>query len=104
MNEPLTWALSALGGAALGAIFFGGLWWTVQKGVSSESPALWFLGSWLLRTVIVVAGFYFVSAGNWQRLAAAFAGFIGARLLVIRLTRLARAVPSQSMPENRHAP
>ena len=34
----------------LGAFFFGGLWWTVQKGVTSETPALWFLGSLLLRT------------------------------------------------------
>jgi F1F0 ATPase subunit 2 len=104
MNEPLVWALSALGGAALGAVFFGGLWWTVQKGVSSASPALWFLCSGLLRTAIVVAGFYFISAGAWQRLAAAFAGFVCARLLVIRLTRPALANPSQPIREIRHAP
>ena len=52
----------------LGAIFFGGLWWTVRKGVSSKQPALWFLGSLLLRMSIALAGFYFVSGGHWERL------------------------------------
>ena len=49
MNEVLTLALALLAGVALGAVFFGGLWWTVRKGVSSKHPALWFLGSLLLR-------------------------------------------------------
>ena len=54
--------LAWLAGRLLGAIFFGGLWWTVRKGVSSNAPALWFFGSLLLRMSIVLAGFYFVSA------------------------------------------
>ena len=58
MNEPLMLVLAVVAGVLLGAIFFGGLWWTVRKGVSSTRPALWFLGSLLLRTGIVLAGFY----------------------------------------------
>ena len=50
MSDILALALAFLAGALLGAFFFGGLWWTVQKGVASERPALWFLGSLLLRT------------------------------------------------------
>ena len=60
MNETLTLALALAAGMLLGAIFFGGLWWTVRKGVSSEQPALWFFGSLLLRMSIALAGFYFV--------------------------------------------
>ena len=45
-------------GLVLGAVFFGGLWWTVRKGVASPRPALWFVGSMLLRTGVVLAGFY----------------------------------------------
>jgi F1F0 ATPase subunit 2 len=35
--KPLIWLLAALvgGRGLLGAIFFGGLWWTVRKGLSS---------------------------------------------------------------------
>ena len=50
MSDTLALALAFLAGALLGVFFFGGLWWTVQKGVASETPALWFLGSLLLRT------------------------------------------------------
>ena len=38
----LTLVLAWVAGVVLGAIFFGGLWWTVRKGVSSKRPALWF--------------------------------------------------------------
>ena len=60
MNEFLTLALALAAGLLLGAFFFGGLWWTVRKGVSSQRPALWFFGSMLLRMSIALAGFYFV--------------------------------------------
>ena len=40
MNDVLTLALALLVGALLGAFFFGGLWWTVHKGVASERPEL----------------------------------------------------------------
>ncbi len=59
MNEPLSLASALVAGVLLGAIFFGGLWWTVRRGVSSGQVALWFLGSMLLRTCIVLAGFLF---------------------------------------------
>ena len=85
MNEWLTLALTSMAGLLLGAIFFGGLWWTVRLGVASRRPALLFLGSLLLRTVVVVAGFYFVGDGHWQRLLACLFGFVIARIIVTRL-------------------
>ncbi len=87
MNDTVMLVLAGGAGVLLGTIFFGGLWWTVRKGVSSPRPALWFLGSLLVRTGIVVAGFYVVSDGRWQRLVAALLGFVIARLLVTRLIR-----------------
>jgi F1F0 ATPase subunit 2 len=83
----------------LGAIFFGGLWWTVLKGVASPRPALWFLGSLLLRTGMVVAGFYFVSGGDWKRLLACLFGFVIARLIIIRLTAMAIPLSPSSLPQ-----
>ena len=86
MTETLTLVLAWAAGGALGAMFFGGLWWTVQKALSSKRPALWFFGSLLLRMPLVLAGFYFVAGGHWQRLLACLAGFVIARLIVTRLT------------------
>lgn len=86
-NDLLTLLLVLLAGAALGAIFFGGLWWTVRKGLSSKRPALLFLGSLLLRSAVVLAGFYFLASDSWQKLVAALLGFILMRAVVTRLMR-----------------
>ena len=86
MSETMQLALALLAGMLLGAMFFGGLWWTVRKGLASPRPALWFIGSLLLRTGIALAGFYFVAGSDWKRLLACLLGFIVARLIVIRLT------------------
>jgi F1F0 ATPase subunit 2 len=90
MSETITLAAALVAGALLGAMFFGGLWWTVLKGVASKSPALWFLGSLLLRMSITLAGFYFVSRGDWQRLPMCLVGFLIARAVVTRFTRLTK--------------
>lgn len=55
-------AIAALVGIVLGLVFYGGLYWTVSRGLSSKHPALWFLFSLLVRVSIVLAGFYFVSS------------------------------------------
>ena len=104
MNETLTLALAFVAGAGLGMIFFAGLWWTVRKGVSSPRPALWFLCSGLLRMSVVLAGFYFVSGGQFRRLVACLVGFIIARVVVTRLTRSSGETQARPAQEVSHAP
>jgi F1F0 ATPase subunit 2 len=82
-----------MAGALLGIFFFGGLWWTIRKGLASRSPALWFLGSIVIRTAVVVAGFYFVSGGAWDRILACLLGFIVARFVIIRRRRSREVLP-----------
>jgi F1F0 ATPase subunit 2 len=103
MNETLSLVLALVTGVLLGAIFFGGLWWTVRKGISSKQPALWFFGSLLLRGSIVLTGFYFVSGGHWERLLLCLLGFIIARLIVTRLTRVLKK-STHVAQEASHAP
>ena len=104
MNETLTLMLAGLAGMALGTIFFGGLWWTVLRGVSSPRPALWFLGSGLLRMAIVVTGIYFVGGGQWKRLVVCLAGFILARFAVTWFAGLSRENQNPPTPEAHRAP
>ena len=103
MNETLSLILTLVAGVLLGAMFFGGLWWTVRKGVSSKRPALWFFGSLLLRTSIALVGFYFIAGGHWERLLVCLLGFVIARLIVTRLTRAAEK-PTYLAREASHAP
>jgi len=86
-NEILTLFLTASAGLMLGGIFFGGLWWTVRNGINAKQPGLWFLGSMIARMTIVMAGFYFVGGGQWERLLSCLLGFIAARSIVVSLTR-----------------
>ena len=81
------WAGSLLAGGALGTVFFGGLWWTVQRGAASSTPIRWFVASFVLRTATVLAGFYAVGAGQPARLLVCMLGFLLARAIVLRLTR-----------------
>jgi len=96
MSDILALALALFAGALLGVFFFGGLWWTVHKGVTSERPALWFLGSLLLRTGLILAGFYLVSQGHWSRLVVCLLGFLIARVIVVK--RLTRTPPEEQTP------
>jgi F1F0 ATPase subunit 2 len=103
MNDTLGLMLGLLIGVLLGAMFFGGLWWTVQRGVSSNRPVRWFFGSMLLRTSIALAGFYLVARGLWERLLVCLLGFLIARLVVTRFTRV-REKPTYVAEEVSHAP
>lgn len=102
MIETLSLLLAVATGLGLGAIFFGGLWWSVQKGMTSKWSALWFCGSWLLRTSLVVAGFLLIAQGHWERLLACLVGFIVARRIVMRQIRAADK-PAELPQETCHA-
>lgn len=101
MNEVVTLAVVWLIGIGLGAFHYGGLWRTVNEAVSSKRPALWFLGSWMLRFGVSLAGFYLVAGSDWKRLLICGLGFTLARFAVIRLTLTIEGKPAQEVI---HAP
>lgn len=103
MNEALASILALLAGMGLGFLFFGGLWWTVRKGLASPHPALWFMVSLLVRTAITLAGFYLACGNRWQRLLLCLLGFIAARMAVMRWSRPLAHPPTRSEQEVRDA-
>jgi F1F0 ATPase subunit 2 len=102
--DTLALVLSWVSGVALGAFFFGGLWWTVRKSLASDKAALWVFGSLLLRMGVILTGFYLVSGGDWQRLLSSLVGFIMTRQMVMRLTHLPKNKSTCPVREIRHAP
>jgi F1F0 ATPase subunit 2 len=78
--------LAAAGGGLLGVFYFAGLRWTVRRSLASKSTALWISGSFLLRTAVILGGFYWIGAGDPLRMLACLAGFIVARVIVMKLT------------------
>lgn len=104
MNEALMLVLTGLAGIMLGCFFFGGLWWTVRKGIASKQSALWFLGSRLLRMAVALVGFYVVGRGDWRRWIVCLLGFIIARFILMRLTRTPIEHSHSASKEGGHAP
>ena len=74
-------------GMGAGLFYFGGLWWTVRRLPSARQPALLTLGSFLVRTGLSLAAFYFASGGHWERILASLLGFIIVRVFLVRRMR-----------------
>jgi F1F0 ATPase subunit 2 len=104
MPEALAALIAVAAGAGLGAIFFGGLWWTVRRAASSARPAQCIVVSALLRMSMALGGFYLVAGGHWERLLLCLVGFIAARAVVTWLTRLPAPERPTPLPQARHAP
>lgn len=83
MNDWLYLLLALFAGMLLGWVHFGGLWLTVNHLSKSRSPALFTLGSFILRTLVVLFGLYLVADGHWQRLAAGMVGLLISRRLIL---------------------
>jgi F1F0 ATPase subunit 2 len=104
MADFLSLAPALLGGGLLGGFFFGGLWWTVRKGLASQSPVLWFFGGMMLRMSVTLVGFYYVGGEDWRRWLACLIGFVVARHVVNRLIRIPANQQKSPMPGISYAP
>jgi F1F0 ATPase subunit 2 len=76
-------------GLVLGTVFFGGLWWTVTRGLKATTPAVWFGLSALLRMALVVSGLYYLARLGLPSLIAGLCGLLVARAAIKRLARIA---------------
>lgn len=87
--------LFVLAGALLGALFFGGLWWTVNRLPGARRPTLLVLASFGIRTAAVLAGCYLILVSGgivvWPRFLAALGGFLMVRIAAFFLVRPAGA-------------
>ena len=85
-------------GAALGLIFFAGLWLTLSGLHRSSHPGLRVLGSLMLRLALVLGGLYLIAdQGQWTHVLAATVGFTVPRPFMVRRV-LARHDITQAAP------
>lgn len=87
MNNWIFLIVALIAGLLGGGVFFGGLWFTVKKGLKLANPSLLFLASFFVRSSITLVIFYFAASGSWQRMLMCFAGFLLARYVIMVMTK-----------------
>ena len=85
MGDLLLLMLALAAGMGLGIFYFGGLWLTVRRLPTARQPALLSLLSFFGRLGVVLFGFYLVMGGHWERLLVCLLGFLGARVILVRV-------------------
>jgi|AACY02.16.fsa_nt_gi F1/F0 ATPase, Methanosarcina type, subunit 2 len=94
MDIPASHVLIALAaGAAMGGLFFGGLLVTVRRIPRARHPQRMVLGSFVLRTAVVLGGFAGLVALGWHGPCLALLSFIVTRVAVMRLALRRRPDP-----------
>jgi F1F0 ATPase subunit 2 len=71
-------------GVVLGLFYYGGLWLTVRRLPELGRPELWIFVSLVLRIAVVVAVLLLLFGEQWERLVAAMAGMLAARIVLVR--------------------
>jgi F1F0 ATPase subunit 2 len=79
--------LPAAGGALIGALYFGGLWATVQRLPHARWPGALTLASFVARTALAALGFVVLLSGEPLRLGVALVTFVAVRALLVRRVR-----------------
>lgn len=102
INEVIKLLPALFAGIILGVLFFGGLWFTVRLGLGSKKTALIFISSFFIRMAVVLLGFYYVGANNWQKMLACLGGFLIARIVIVFLTKKAKQAESTFVKEANH--
>jgi len=93
MNDLAMTISVLLGGSSLGFLFFGGLWFTSKKMLTSKKPVLWYLGSLFIRVGLTLLGFYYIGQNDFKYMMICLLGFISTRFIVIRLTKTKEMEP-----------
>jgi len=85
-------SIAFISGGILGLIYFGGLWWTVDRLKESQSPLALYLASFIARLTLVAICTVLILQVSTLLLVAATSGFLVVRIFLV--TRTAYAFPT----------
>ena len=84
----VSWGVLAVAGLAVGIlaglVFFGGLWWTSQRLVTTRRPGLLVATSLLVRMIVIAATLVVLARIDVAMLAGGVVGVVAARMVLTR--------------------
>lgn len=72
-----------IGGIFLGIIFFGGLYWSVNKLTKVKRPAFLMIISALVRMSILIGGIYFIAGDDIKKILSILGGVVLVKIIMI---------------------
>lgn len=85
--SPFSVGMGLLGGAALGALYFGGLWLSVKRIGKVERKKMFLFISWVVRSVLLCCGLYLLARYNPASLLCSVFGLFLSRTLIVRTVK-----------------
>ena len=82
--NPVSVSIGLAAGAVMGALYFGGLFWSVMRLKTVEHKKRFLFYSWLLRSVGLIGGLFVLMRYDEQVLFAGVAGLFAARFVIVR--------------------
>jgi F1F0 ATPase subunit 2 len=70
-------------GGLIGLVYFLGLWETVRRLPEAKSPHRLMILSFAARTILALGGFFLLTDGAWERMAAAVLGFFIVKTVLV---------------------
>ena len=89
-TEFYIWGLASIWGVALGIFYFGGLWWTICSLPRLTSPRFFLAASFIIRTALVLLGFWLVLHRNIGAFFFTIGAFTITRLILVRKLGLSK--------------
>ncbi len=104
MNIYQVIAISFPLGFILGLVYFSGLWWTIRRLPASSRPGLLTLGSFIVRTSVVVLALAVIARTlSWPGVLAGLGGFILARIILVAFYRPGKKGGIETIKEESNA-
>ena len=94
--DILQLAVPFVAGTVLGLIYFGGLWLTVRDVHRAKHPVGLLFFSFVARVAVVLAAFYLLMDGRWERMVSSLIGFLIVRQVLMHHIRPAADVQKPS--------
>jgi F1F0 ATPase subunit 2 len=70
-------------GGLIGWVYFSGLWETVRRLPEANNPHVLMILSFTARTLFALGGFFILTDGQWERMAASVAGFFIVKAVLV---------------------
>ena len=83
-SDILIYCVSPLWGIILSVFYFGGLYQTLKMAAGSKKLKSILLVSFLIRTILVLAGFWFILSYNFNSFIISFIAFVITRFIITR--------------------